>query len=244
MTKAQKLGFYATPPHNCNYLPEQEAVTLFADPHFPKNTRLYSALADCGFRRSGEHLYIPHCSSCTRCIPVRIPVNEFSPSRNQRRTIKRNGVLKINRFPAEYDPEHFSLYQRYLTTRHPGGGMDSPTMENYKEFLIASWTNTYFYEMRFKDKLVCVAVVDYMDNALSAVYTFYDPDYARYSPGKYAILFEIEEARRLGKHWLYLGYWIEGCNKMEYKSEYRPMEYYINNEWKKDSGFSAVTPDR
>ena len=131
MTRVQKLGFYATPPHSCNYLPGLEAVTLFADPHFPKNTRLYSALADCGFRRSGEHLYIPHCSACTRCVPVRIPVDEFMPSRNQQRTLRRNRALTINRMPAEFDPEHFALYKRYLDSRHPGGGMDDPTPANY-----------------------------------------------------------------------------------------------------------------
>ena len=234
MTRVQKLGFYATPPHSCNYLAGQEAVTLFADPHFPKNTRLYSALADCGFRRSGEHLYIPHCSACTRCVPVRIPVNEFIASRNQQRTLRRNRGLTINRTPAEFDPEHFALYKRYLISRHPGGGMDDPTHENYIEFLIASWTETYFYEMREADKLICIAAVDYMDDALSAVYTFFDPDYARYSPGKFSILFEIAEARRTGRKWLYLGYWIEGCNKMEYKNEYQPMEFYIDNQWQRD----------
>ena len=233
MTRVQKLGFYATPPHSCNYLPDKEAVTLFADPHFPKNTRLYSALADCGFRRSGEHLYIPHCSNCSRCVPVRIPVREFMPTRSQKRTLNRNRLLTISRIPAEFDSEHFTLYKKYLANRHAGGGMDDPTPENFMEFLIASWTDTYFYEMRLDDLLICVAVVDYMDEALSAVYTFYDPEFSRYSPGKFSILFEIEEARRLGKQWLYLGYWINGCNKMQYKSEYQPMDYYINNEWVK-----------
>lgn len=234
MSRVQKLGFYATPPHSCNYLPDQEAVTLFADPHFPKNTRLYSALADCGFRRSGEHLYIPHCTSCARCVPVRIPVEEFSLSRSQARTLRRNRTLTINRSPADFEPEHFSLYKRYLACRHRGGGMDNPAPENYIEFLTASWAETYFYEMRDAGKLICIAVVDYMDDALSAVYTFFDPDYAKYSPGKFSILFEIEEARRTGKKWLYLGYWIEGCNKMEYKSEYKPMEFYIDNQWIRD----------
>jgi arginine-tRNA-protein transferase len=233
VTREQKLGFYATPPHSCNYLPGREAVTLFADPHFPKNNRLYAALADCGFRRSGEHLYIPHCTACARCVPVRIPVAEFTPTRNQLRTLRRNRALSIHRLPAEFDREHYDLYRRYLAGRHHGGGMDNPTPGNYNEFLIASWTETYFYEMRAGDRLLCVAAVDYMDNALSAVYTFFDPDYARFSPGKFAILFEIAEARRLGKQWLYLGYWIEGCNKMEYKSEYRPMEFYINNAWQR-----------
>lgn len=112
--------------------------------------------------------------------------------------------------------------------------MDNPSRNNYLEFLTSSWSDTYFYEMRYEDSLVCVAVVDLMHNAMSAVYTFFDPDYAKNSLGKYAILYEIAEARRLELDWLYLGYWIEGCNKMEYKSEYRPAEYYIENEWRRE----------
>ena len=119
--------------------------------------------------------------------------------------------------------------------------MDDPSPDNFSEFLIASWAETYFYEMRAADKLISIAVVDYMDNALSAVYTFYDPDYARNSLGKFAILFEIGEALRTGRQWLYLGYWIEGCNKMEYKSDYRPMEFYIDNQWRRDPAAAGIT---
>ncbi len=231
MTSVQKLSFYATPPHNCNYLADREATTLFADPRFPKNSRIYSALADCGFRRSGEHLYIPHCSACTSCIPVRIPAARFTPSANQLRTWKRNQVLSVKKLPAEYRPDHFALYRRYLTGRHAGGGMDNPTPDSYMSFLAASWSETYFYEMRYREDLVCVTVIDMMENALSAVYTFFDPAYGKMSPGKYAILYQIELARNLGLEWLYLGYWIEGCRKMNYKNEYRPLEYYIDNQW-------------
>ena len=231
MSKAQKLGFYATPPHECNYLPGREAVTLFADPHFPKNSRLYAALADCGFRRSGEHLYVPHCSGCIKCIPVRIPVAEFTPTRNQLRTSKRNRDLSIFRVPADFNAEHFQLYRNYLQQRHLGGGMDNPTESNYMEFLTSSWSDTCFYEMRRDGRLLCVAVVDFMDDAISAVYTFFDTSCSRDSLGKYAILFELEEAKRLDLNWLYLGYWIKGCGKMEYKNEYRPLEYFVNNVW-------------
>lgn len=234
MTAVQKLGFYATPPHDCNYLPDREAITLFADPLFPKNTRIYAALADCGFRRSGEHLYVPHCPACSDCVPVRIPVAEFKPSRSQLRTRKRNARLRIERLPATFKPEHFALYQRYLESRHPGGGMNNPSQENYLDFLTASWADTYFYEIRDTDVLVCVAVIDLMSNAMSAVYTFFEPDYASYSLGKFSILFEIEEAKRLELDWLYLGYWIEACQKMNYKNEYQPLEYYIDNEWRRE----------
>jgi arginine-tRNA-protein transferase len=234
MTTIQKLGFYATPPHECNYLPHKEAVTLFADPQFPKNPRIYAALADCGFRRSGEHLYVPHCSTCSSCIPVRIPVAEFTPSRNQLRTLRRNRDLSVCKLPAEFFPEHFALYQKYIASRHPGGGMDNPSEQSYMDFLTSSWSQTWFYEMRKDNMLVGVAVVDFMSAAMSAVYTFFDPDFANRSPGKFAVLYEIEQAGKLEFDWLYLGYWIKNCHKMNYKTEYQPLEYYIENEWRRE----------
>jgi len=233
MSKTQKLSFYATPPHDCNYLPDRDAITLFADPRFPKNTRLYSALADCGFRRSGEHLYIPHCDNCSSCIPVRIPVNEFKPSRNQKRSWKQNQDLIINKLEPVFNAEHYNLFKKYLADRHMGGGMDNPTHGSYMQFLTASWAKTVFYEMRLSENntLVAVAIVDIMENALSAVYTYFDPDYAYKSLGRFAVLLQIEEAQKRGLGWLYLGYWIKDCKKMSYKNEYQPMEYYYNNDW-------------
>lgn len=233
MTKVAKLGFFATPPHGCNYLPGREATTLFADPRFPKNTRLYAALADCGFRRSGEHLYIPHCQGCSACVPVRVPVAEFRPSRNQQRTLRRNRDLEIMRCKADFSQEQFDLYRLYLKTRHKGGGMDDPTPDSFMDFLTASWTDTAFYEMRLDGRLVAIAVADHMQNALSAVYTFYDPALSARSLGRYAVLYEIEQARELGKKWLYLGYRIEKCRKMRYKDEYQPLEYFVDNQWQR-----------
>ncbi len=237
MTSSEKLGFYATPPHRCNYLHDQQATTLFADPSFPKDKRLYSALTSSGFRRSGTHLYIPHCKGCTACISVRVPTDEFIPSRNQRRSWRKNADLEIKALPAVFQQEHFDLYREYLGIRHPEGGMDNPTPESYMEFLTAEWTDTIFYEMRAARKLVGIAVTDIMDDAFSAVYTFYDPTQSHRSPGRFAILYQIEQARIKGLKWLYLGYWIKQCNKMNYKSEYRPHQVYMNNNW-----YSCYTP--
>ena len=236
MTQEQKLSFYATPPHECNYLPGKDAITLFADPRFPKDTRLYSALADCGFRRSGEHLYIPHCDECNSCVPVRIPVDEFRLSRNQKRNLRQNQDLSFTSCPAEFNQEHFALFEKYLSQRHVGGGMDNPTHESYMHFLTASWADTEFFEIRISntDQLVGVAIADIMDNAISAVYTYFDPLFSNRSPGRFAVLAQIEEARKRNLHWLYLGYWIEDCRKMSYKTEYQPMEYYRNNDWFRD----------
>jgi len=231
MTSPQKLVFYATPPHDCNYLPERKAVTLFADPKFPKNMQLYSTLASSGFRRSGTHLYIPHCDNCHACISVRIPVSEFKLSRSQKRTWKKNSDIVIASLPADFSQEHFGLYKKYLAWRHPDGGMDNATEDAYMDFLTAHWTDTLFYEMRISGKLIAVAVTDVMNNGLSAVYTFYDPEESARSPGKYAILYQIAEAARLRLKWLYLGYWINECSKMQYKSDFRPHQIFRNNAW-------------
>jgi arginine-tRNA-protein transferase len=164
---------------------------------------------------------------------VRIPVQEFSLSRGQLRTWRRNLDLEIVPKPAAFDDEHFRLYRRYLGARHAGGGMDNPSEANYLEFLCATWSETIFFEMRAEGRLVAIAVTDVMQNGLSAVYSFYDPDDRRRSLGRHSILFQIEEARRRGLKWLYLGYWIKQCRKMSYKDEYRPLEYYVDNDWRR-----------
>jgi arginyl-tRNA--protein-N-Asp/Glu arginylyltransferase len=176
MTAKQKIGFYATPPHQCSYLPEQQAITLFADPLFPKNMRIYSALMNYGFRRSGSHLYIPKCENCSACISIRIPVDKFIPTKAQNRILNKNKNLIIKETPAEFNYEHFKLYKKYISMRHAGGGMDNPTPENYMEFLTTKWSDTVFFEIKIDNKLVAIAVTDILHDAFSAVYTFFDPD--------------------------------------------------------------------
>lgn len=225
------LSFFSTPVHPCSYLADRDAVTVFADPRFPKTTALYSVLSRYGFRRSGDHIYRPQCPSCSACIPIRLPVADFVPRRRQRRIMKANADLEVRELPAAFRPEHFALYREYLATRHAGGGMDNPTPQQYMDFLIGSWCDTVFYEFRAAGRLVAVAVVDRLDDGLSAVYTFFDPAEAGRSPGTYAVLWELEECRREGYRWLYLGYWIPGCGKMSYKEEFQPAEYFVDGEW-------------
>lgn len=225
------LGFYTTPPYACSYLPGREAMTLFADPNARKDSSMYAALSAHGFRRSGEHLYRPRCQTCHACVPVRIPVAEFLPRRSQRRTWEMNRELVVIARPAQYLDEHYALYERYVAGRHAGGGMDHPTPESYMDFLTSSWAETLFFEFRDGERLVSVAVADRMEGALSAVYTFYDPDLPERSLGRHAILFATQYAWERGLKWLYLGYWIEGCRKMRYKSEYQPLEYYVDGAW-------------
>lgn len=233
MNNRIQFNLYATPPHDCSYLSDRQATTVFIDPRFPKDTVLYEVLSQHGFRRSGEHLYRPHCHSCEACIPVRIPVWVFEPRRSQRRIWKRNQDLTVTTVPNVFKREHFNLYCLYLAARHRGGGMDNPTPESYMQFLTSDWSDTIFYEFRLKRQLLGVAVVDVLESGTSAVYTFFDPSYPERSLGVYAILWEIEETKRLQFDWLYLGYWIRECRKMRYKIEYHPLEHYHHGVWQR-----------
>ncbi|MCC7410728.1 MAG: arginyltransferase [Gammaproteobacteria bacterium] len=235
-SKSLSLAFYSTPRYACSYLSGREAVTLFADPSIRKTPSLYATLSAYGFRRSGEHLYRPRCPHCSACIPVRVPVAEFCMSRAQRRTWIRNADVTVSEIAARFEPEHFRLYGRYLRQRHAGGGMDNPTVESYMDFLTSTWSDTRFLELRVHGNLVAVAVMDRLPEALSAVYTFFDPDADARSLGRYAVLCQIARAREADLRWVYLGYWIRDCRKMRYKDEYQPLEYYLDGHWTRQCG--------
>ena len=217
--------------HNCPYLPEQQSQNLYPDPALPMSNPLYSELIQFGFRRSGNRSYRPHCPRCDACVPARINVSEFKLSRSQRRCIKRNALITTHEHPAKFNPEHFALYTRYLNYRHKDAGMDNPSEESYQHFLMSYWSESQFIEFRDGDHLVAVAVTDYVDHALSAFYTFFDPDYQSSSLGTYAILEQISLAQSLDLPYLYLGYWIADCQKMRYKSSFSAVEGYIDLQW-------------
>ncbi len=229
--KLSRLAFYATQPHECSYLDDRSAITLFVDPEAEKNATDYALLSHYGFRRSGNHIYRPHCSSCHACVAIRVPVEKFVPNRNQRRNLQSNKDLTVRAVNARYCDEHYELYERYLGARHQNGGMDNTSPSQYTDFMFSSWAETKLFEIRQHRQLLAVAVVDYMDNGLSAVYTYYDPEHRKRSLGRYAVLFEVEEARRQNLAWLYLGYWIKNCRKMVYKDEFQPVEYFHNGKW-------------
>jgi arginyl-tRNA--protein-N-Asp/Glu arginylyltransferase len=227
----QELRFFATAPRACSYLSGRSAISVFADPDARLSPAVYQQLAGFGFRRSGNDLYVPACPGCSECIPVRIPVRQFRRSRNQQKIWNRNRDLGVTVLPPAYRDEHFDLYSRYLSGRHPGGGMDQPTPDDYMNFLTSSWCETLFMEFRLADTPVAVAVTDRLGNALSAVYSFFDPALPRRSLGTYSVLRQIELGRELGCDWHYLGYWIPGCGKMEYKNRFRPLQGYQQGNW-------------
>ena len=225
------LKVYTTYPHGCSYLEGQEAVTLFVDPRQAVDKTLYSKLSALGFRRSGGHIYRPHCHDCNACIPARIPVAGFTPNRTQRRTSKRNRDIVVEPTDDIRDSTAYDLYRRYIEQRHSDGDMYPPDREQYESFLSNEWGCTGYYRFYENGTLIAIAVVDCLQDGLSAIYTFFDPALSARSLGSFAILWQIELTRQAGLEYLYLGYWIRGCQKMAYKSEYRPLEFYINNRW-------------
>ena len=232
MTSSHKPPeIFLSMPHACSYLPGRTATSLFLDPRQPLDSRQYAGFMRLGFRRSGDLIYRPHCRECNACIPVRIPVNRFRPDRGQRRIWKRNQDLSVVAYSPAFQEEHFELYRRYQSSRHPGGGMDDPDPQKYLNFLGSRHIDTVFYEMRLGGKLLAVAVTDVLPDGLSAVYTFFDPDEKRRALGVHAVLWQIEQAREQQLSWLYLGYWIKECQKMAYKDHYRPLEVFSQGRW-------------
>lgn len=234
MTRAlSEIPFYISLPHPCSYLPGNTARSLFVDPNGPLDTHEYSRLAELGFRRSGRLVYRPHCADCSQCLAARIPVAEFNARRSQRRTAQRNADLRIEVHPAHQDDTHYRLYQRYTATRHGDGdgNMADASAQEYWAFLTADWSDTRFIEFHLADQLVAVAVTDWLDDGLSALYTFFEPDLASRALGVQAILSQVQLARELGLDYLYLGYWIADCRKMRYKADWRPLEVFQGQGW-------------
>lgn len=227
----QRLQFYLTAPYACSYLPERQARSQVAAPAALIDTAVFSELAHLGFRRSGLYVYRPRCDSCSACVPVRLPLAAFRPSRSQRRCLARNADLAMQLKPLAFDEAHYRLYRRYQRIRHAGSGMDSDDHEQYRSFLLASRVDSALAEFTLKGEVVMVSLVDRLLDGLSAVYTFYEPALAARSLGVYGVLSQIELARRMGLPYLYLGYWIRESAKMNYKSSYRPLEAYRNGRW-------------
>jgi len=220
-----------TAPHPCSYLEGEQAQTAFVNPSFELNTAVYSQLIAHGFRRSGDDVYRPQCAQCSQCVPVRLPVAQFKPSRNQKRCVQKNRETTAIIKPAAFEQAHYDLYLRYQNQRHAEGNMAHSSPDEYIRFLGSSWCDTLFIEFSIADELAAVAIVDCLDNALSAVYTFFDPKFSNHSLGVYAVLWQIQYAQEQGLEWLYLGFWIADCQKMNYKDQYHPLQGFIDQAW-------------
>ncbi|MEW6982895.1 arginyltransferase [Colwelliaceae bacterium 6471] len=229
MNTNYKLGITKSFP--CNYLPNEHERLLVATDPLLQTSDSYSWLMSQGFRRSGDQIYRPHCENCNECQSIRVLVKQFQPSRSQKRLLKKNKHFQVT-LSYEAKPHYYSLFEEYINNIHKDGSMYPASREQYQSFLASKITKQIFVEIYHQERLIAVAVTDILQEALSAVYTFYSPDYRSSGLGVFAILTQLDIAKRFDKEYLYLGYQIEKCQKMNYKDRYSPYQRLVINTWK------------
>lgn len=218
-------------PFECSYLPDrQEQLLVILDPSCYSSNK-FESLLGLGFRRSGNQIYRPHCPICSACSSVRVLADEFMPTKSQKRKLNK----AKNRFEVKYSQvereQYYPLYSKYISLRHQDGSMYPPNKSQFQSFLFCSWLTITFIELWDQENLVAVAVTDCMDNAISAIYTFFDPDYEHFSLGTVMILQQLKFAKQQHKQFVYLGYQIDECDKMKYKTQFLPAQKQLNDQW-------------
>lgn len=219
---------------DCSYIDGKLSRIILIDPQAKINNHVFSALADGGFRRSGELIYKPSCNSCAQCLACRIPVADFKINSMQKKAWKRNQDLKVTLIPAhQASKEHAELYVKYVQHRHSDKQSSPPDEQQFYDYLVVSRTQNIFIEYWLNEQLIAVSACDMFHDGLSAVYTFFDPDYQKRSLGVFSVLTQIEYAKSLQLDYVYLGYWIPHSQKMNYKAQYQPLEILYKGKWER-----------
>jgi leucyl-tRNA---protein transferase len=226
------IRLYETVSHTCGYYDDRQATNLVIDPKISDMAGVYDHAVRQGFRRSGELVYRPNCANCRMCTPTRLPVADFRPNRSQRRILANNLDVESFLVTPPIKQEHYDLFKRYVGARHKGGGMEHESLTEVNQFVASRWSETHLFELWQGERLLAVAVTDIVADGLSAVYTFFDPDLKDRSLGTLAILQQLELARRLKLKYLYLGYWLRGHPKMDYKTKFAGLQILHSGEWR------------
>jgi arginine-tRNA-protein transferase len=228
------LNIGITAPFPCSYLADKEERLIMLIDSEMNAPYFYPSLLAQGFRRNGDQLYRPQCDLCQSCHSLRVPVELFSASRSQKRIMNKNKAFNT-RLATQTNSNYYPLYQNYIDTVHQDGSMYPATLEQYNGFITSTWNQPLYLEVYDEDKLIVVSVIDQVQSrstkAWSAFYCFFDPSYQKHSLGKFAVLSQLKLAKQHGVDWLYLGYQIDACKKMNYKTEFKPHQRFINNEW-------------
>nr|WP_207540081.1 arginyltransferase [Sabulicella rubraurantiaca] len=226
--------FYTTTPLPCPYLPGRTERKIVTELTGTDSEALHDRLSRAGFRRSHNIAYSPVCPGCRACVPIRVVAAEFEPNRTQRRIARRNSDLLARAVPARASAEQFALFQHYQQSRHGGGDMAAMGFYDYRAMVEDTPITTGLVEFRDRDaRLLGACLTDWLTDGLSAVYSFFAPEEERRSLGTYAVMWLVEEARRLGLPYVYLGYWVPESRKMAYKSAFRPAEVLRQGSWRR-----------
>jgi len=234
--------FFMTAPNTCGYLPDKVERKVFTHLVGMRAAALNDLLTQAGFRRSQTIAYRPACDQCNACVSVRVPVDEFEPSRNMRRVLEANSDLVGLTIPNKATSEQYSLFRSYLGDRHSDGGMIDMSVLDFSLMIEDSHVDTTLIEYRRRGPdtfingrgtgpLIATALTDILSDGLSMVYSFFDPELSDRSLGTYMILDHIQRTKKQGLPYLYLGYWINGSKKMDYKARFMPQERLGLNGW-------------
>lgn len=243
----QSPQFFLTAPSPCPYLEGEFERKVFTHLVGDKASELNDLLTQGGFRRSQNIAYRPACETCRACVSVRILAGEFKPTRSMKRVMRNNRDLISSEYPAEPSSEQYSLFRQYLDARHRRGGMSDMTVLDYAMMIEDTHVDTRVIEYRLKTAdsavtgnsngpLVAVALSDMMADGMSMVYSFFDPEEDARSLGTYMILDHIRRTRQRGLQHVYLGYWVGGSRKMEYKTRFQPQEHLLAHGWERQGG--------